>query len=263
MVETTNLSKGFEVRARDEVERLTAERQIRSVFLQAVDLKFQGNVDLNTFTSGGALRAFDSDAYWGLPSSIYTLALFWRDAQVSAPAPTSPVGMTTKFAKTGVFFQMPTAKTWGVLYIDLGAQANLAPDQQDLFFEGLVGLKIKNVQTFRLKDTDPALAPGSPVTSFDIEMTFRKFISPQGQVGFVFCPRAKMDGSNPDCIDKTPSRDVNRTIRVIVRNNILTLSPSANLNLALPLPPGAGARYGARAYDRIHFFKPYTPSGLL
>lgn len=254
MVETTNLSKSFEVRARDEVERLTAERQLRGVFLQAVDLPFKGNVDINA-SPGSGLREYDSDVAWSLPGpSTQTLAVFWRDVRVSAVPPALASGLSTNFLATGIFFQKPTAKTWGVLYIDLGGPGltTVAPDRSDLIFEGLVGLKVKNVQTF-LKQTT-ATAIGSPVTSFDVEMTFRKFINPKGQADFVYCPRSVLvAGTDPACQDKTPSRDVIRTIRILVRDNTLTVSPSSPL--ATPI--------GARAYDLVHFFKPYTPSGLL
>jgi hypothetical protein len=264
MIETTNLSKSFEARARDEVERLTAERHLRSVFLQAEDVTLKPDTNFNSYAGPGALIAFDSDAHWTAPQSVYTLALFWRDARVSLPptsSPNSAPGLASQFARTGIFFQMPTEKTWGVLFVDLGTQPTVAPDKSDLMFEGLVGLKFKNVQTFRLKDTDPANAVNSPVTSLDIEMTFRKFINPKGQADFVFCPRAFLTSSAGPCQERTPSRDVTRTLRVVLRNNVLTISPSANVSL--PLPAGTGATYGARSLDRVHFFKPYTPSGLL
>jgi prepilin-type N-terminal cleavage/methylation domain-containing protein len=264
MIETTNLSKSFEARARDEVERLTAERHLRSIFLQAEDVTLKPDTNFNSYSGPGALIAFDSDAHWAGPQSVYTLALFWRDASVSLPPPNSPnlaPGLASHFARTGIFFQMPTETTWGVLYVDLGTQPTVSPDKSDLMFEGLVGLKFKNVQTFRLKDTDPMNAINSPVTSLDIEMTFRKFINPKGQADFVFCPRALLTPSASPCQERTPSRDVTRTLRVLLRNNVLTISPSANVTL--PLPTGTGATYGARTLDRIHFFKPYTPSGLL
>lgn len=264
-----DLQKNFEMQARDEQERWDAEKQIRSFLQQAIDLRYVASSDPNAlnFWDGtgsftGAIRAFDSDTEWGKPPGTHTLAVFWREetrstsSSISGGPPLPPTNLTSFFQRTAVYFQKPTPKTWGVLYIDPGLSVNLAPDRSDFLFEGLTRVQIKNIKTKPSIGLDPK--DQEPVVSFDLELTFRKYIGVQGQSQLVFCPRALI-GTSSQCQTDVPSRDLVRTIRVTLRNNVLGVSPTVDL----PAPPYQGQQFGARVYDQIHFFKTATPGDLL
>ncbi len=278
LLKARDMQKNLELQTRDEQERWDAEKMIRSFFQQAIDLKYAAvlpPLGLNNWTSipnmTGAIRTFDSDTAWGTLPGTHALAVFWREDQRSAETGSAAVLKST-FRPTGIYFQKPTPTTWGVLYIDQGLGGILSPDLGDLKFEGLVRVQINNMRTGNVDDYQAE--DREPVSSFDIVLTFRKHFGLQKDNQLIFCPRARM-GVQAQCSNTVPSRDLVRTIRVVLRNNIIGVSSTVKLPLAplssvplppvLPLPPLpiTGQTYGARFYDQIHFFRPATPGGFL
>ncbi len=278
LLKARDMQKNLEMQTRDEQERWDAEKMLRSFFQQAIDLKFAAILPpqgLNNWTGGptmtGAIRTFDSDLEWGTLPGTHALAVFWREDQRS-PEVGTPAALKSSFRSTGVYFQKPTPLTWGVLYIDPGATGVLSPDLSDLKFEGLVRVQVNNIRTGNIDDY--IAEDREPVTSFDIVLTFRKHFGLQGDNQLIFCPRARM-GVQAECHNTVPSRDLVRTIRIVLRNNIIGVSSTIKLPQALissvpqppalPLPPLpiTGQAYGARFYDQIHFFRPATPGGFL
>ena len=225
-----------------EVDEMRAVNLMSIVFGQALDLKFQGNVSLNAYSgvSDGAMREFDSDSSFGTPPTVQTLAVFWRDNRISQSGSGALASQPTK---TAIYFQMPTPTTWGVLYLNMGNSGALTPTRSDQIFEGFTRLRILNVTT--ANDLSLGQVIGNPVTSFDVELTYRHFFGePDPVVGRNFCP-GSLVGTLPQCPPITAFRDVVRTIKIAARNNVIGYSPSI----------ASGVR-GARLFDLIHFYQP-------
>jgi hypothetical protein len=184
------------------------------------------------------LGAYDSDADFGV-TPVSTLAVFMRDRQISSL--TSPSTLASDLKPTAVFFQAPTPTTFGVLYIALDQP--LAPRRSQLAFDGLVRVQVLSVSTFQ----QPGAAPvfDAPVTSFDMVLTFRRFLGAVPPNKRMFCPA-------PSALAACPGigafHDVSRRFKITVRDNILELSSTApDIIPARPTP-------GSRIFDLIHFF---------
>jgi type II secretory pathway pseudopilin PulG len=269
---SVRLNQTLELQADAEKERWSAEAQVRAAFLQAVDLTYVGNRDLANWQGEpgqftGALRSFDSDAHWATAAqTTYPLAIFYRD-EARSPVGGNATGLKSKFVRTGLYFQKPTYQKWGALYLDLADVGGGPVDpRKGIIFEGLIRVQIKGptVRTFNPFGTanpgaydPPGPVSPKPVTSFDLEMTFRKYIASQTNEPLVFCPSSWIN-INTQCMTKTPYHDIVRTLRIVVRNNVLSISPTAPIT-----GPPVGVQFGSRIYDRIHFFKPTFTKGLL
>ncbi len=86
--------------------------------------------------------------------------------------------------------------------------------------------------------------PGDPVTSFELELTFRRFLGAGAGIERSFCPELHA----ASCPDNPPFKDVVRVSRITLRNNIIAPSPSG--------------QFGARLFDLIHFFHPTLPENF-
>ncbi|MES2965332.1 MAG: prepilin-type N-terminal cleavage/methylation domain-containing protein [Bdellovibrionota bacterium] len=244
----------FFARAVDvEIDEVRAANAMSLAFAQAIAMTNAGAVDLNAYVSAvgaGRLRSFDSDAVFGAVPSVHTLAVFWREARPSTDG--STVGVSTQLKKTALYFQKPTPTTWGVLYLDLGGTGTLGPTRDDSIFEGFTRLRILNVTTNDATN-GPGSNVGSPVTSFDVEMTFRRFIAEgDATTAKIYCPESAL-ATLPVCAGIEGYKDVVRTIKVTLRDNVIALSPSS---------PNPAAPRGARLFDLIHFFQPRFDGGL-
>ena len=243
LLNTSGSSSSYTQGIDAEIDELAATNALQSVFSQAVELKLHSpaNGDLNGFVSGtgeGRVRVFDSDTVFGAFPPAHTLAVFWRDRTNSSLTGIS--SLTSALTPTGIYFQKPTPNTWGVLYINLGTGPSLEPTRSDLIFEGLTRVRVFNISTY--SPTGVASTPGRPVTAFDIELTFRRFIGDVKNERKLFCPDSAI-ATVPACANVGAHRDVRKVFRVLARNNTLALSPSNNL-------------LGAKLYDLIHFFGP-------
>jgi prepilin-type N-terminal cleavage/methylation domain-containing protein len=245
----TDLTNNAQVESRIidlEVERLTMESQIQQIFGQAMYLVSTnatipvanniGRIRDTVNLIGPKLNAADPD--------IETLAVFFRDTGVSGPAAS---GIASNPLPTAVYFQRPTANTWGVLYISLGigTPPNLAPSRSDLFYEGLLGLRITNLVTYN-QDGSAAVVNGNPVTSFDLELTFRRFLGPAGGRKS-FCRQAQVTANVAGCAIDGPFRDDLRVVRVTMRNNVIAESPTEQNSYS-------------RVFDTVHFFQAQRPN---
>lgn len=238
--------------AEAEIEEMAAVNFMQAVFNQAVDVRAVGNNDLNSFSgSGGKLRNYDSDTDWAanpMNATVKTIAVFWRDSGKSVPNPTA-TGATTDFKKTFIYFQKPaqapvgTQGTWGVLYANLGNDpSNLGPNRNAQVFEGFTRLQIKDVRTFSRFKAVPGI--NEPVTSFNLELTFRRFVGSRDDLKRHYCP----DTVANTCGDNAPHRDIVRVQKITLRNNVIDASPSGP--------------FGARLFDLIHFMQPRTPEAM-
>ncbi len=235
-----------------EIEETRGLNFVQAIFNQALDLRAFGNNDLNFYSGvGGQVRSFDSNTLWAsapTTASATTLAVFWREAGKSLPNPNT-AATNSDLRKTVLYFQKPAQSgisgqsTWGVLYGNLGAPGlPLIPTRSEQIFEGFIKLRILNVKTFSRFSSTPAI--GDPVTSFDFELTTRRFIGSKPGLRRHFCP----DDVANTCGDNAPHRDITRVQRITIRNNVIDQSPSGP--------------HGARLFDLIQFFQPRQPEVL-
>jgi hypothetical protein len=239
--------------AEAEIDEMRAMNALQNVFAQSINVKFWKGVapgdDLNNYVGAdGQIREFDSDTYWTDPThQAYPLAVFWREGQNSKANPQSSGGLTSNLKRTGIYFQKPKPpapgqrSTWGVLYISQpqGVAPLSASRASDFFFGGFTRLRIMNVTTY-----DPTTSfqkSQAPVTSFEIELTFRRFFGQNTSDPRSFCPAAFI----ADCPENVKYKDIVRVSRITLRNNTIDASPSG---------PS-----GARLYDLIYFFHPLLP----
>jgi hypothetical protein len=234
--------------AEAEIDEMRAMNFIQNVFAQAINVRYWGNKDLNGYSGAvGQIRVFDSDALWADPRSAYPVAVFWREGMNSTG--TALAGKSSQLKRTGIYFQKPrppiagARSTWGVLY---GAMGNgpgpLAAVRGDQIFEGFTRMQIRDIRTFSRLSNFPN--PGDPVTSFEIELTFRRFLGSRSDAERSFCPESKAIA----CPENPQFKDIVRVARITLRNNIIDFSPSGP--------------FGARLFDLIHFFPPQLPENL-
>lgn len=248
LLNISGTSNNFSLNLDTEIQELQALNALQLVFSQATELKFANATDLNTYSStngrGAMVGEFDSDTVFGSSLPVTTLAVFMRDRTNSRLTGISALSST--LTPTAVHFQQPTPLRWGALYIALGDSSSLAPGKNQLFFDGLVRFRILNVSTYNIDGGPPS--NGEPVTSFDVELTFRRFLGDVKPEARMFCPVTNMAA----CPGIGAYKDVARVHKLILRNNILDRSPNS---------PGATTR-GGRMYDLIHFFNLGKPANL-
>lgn len=174
----------------------------------------------------------------------------WRDAGRSVVNPNTPA-TGSGLRKTALYFQKPAQvaspgqSTWGVIYANMGAPGlPLTPSRSEQFFEGFVRLRIIHDSVRTFSKTQAAAALNAPVTSFNFELTFRRFIGTKAGVRRHFCP----DTVAHACGENAPHRDIVRVQKITLRNNIMDQSPSGP--------------HGARLFDLIQFFQPRYPEVL-
>ncbi len=204
-------------------------------------------------------------------ASIDTVGIFLRDSLISTYTSVPNVG--DRFLPTGIYFQKPTVKTFGVLYIDLGrSQAagtvSISPTRDDLWFGSIVDFQAteKEVERFDMNnpDQDPDKSNRYRLASVTFKITVREYL-PQNNSkrDYTWCPPAAM--SQSACATTSPYKDVERVIRVVFRDNVLGFS-SAQMNLSGETPVALRTQRRPlyrRPYDLIYFLKPSYPSGQL
>lgn len=246
MLNVTGTSSNFVQSLDTEIEELGAANALQLVFAQATEVKFNPSLT-NTYSNAngrGAVREYDSNDDFGT-RDVSTLAVFTRDRQVSRAG--APGALTSDLVSTALFFQPPTANTFGVLYFALG-NGPLAPTRDQLHFDGLVRVRIRNMTTYSPTGASPT--SGDPVTSFDMELTFRRFMGAIPPDRRMFCPQAHLDA----CPGIGAFHDVARLFKVNLRNNVLAESPNS--------PNAAGTVLGGRMYDLVQFFSLNVPGEI-
>ncbi|WP_413292036.1 prepilin-type N-terminal cleavage/methylation domain-containing protein [Bdellovibrio sp. HCB185ZH] len=204
-------------------------------------------------------------------ASVDTIGFFLRDTLISTYTSVPSVG--DRFLPTGIYFQKPTAKTYGILYIDLGrSQAagtvTISPTRDDLWFGSIVDFQAteKEVERFDMNspDQDPNVSQRFRLSSVTFKVTVREYL-PQtnSKRDFTWCPPAAM--TQAACMTTSPYKDVERVIRVVFRDNVLGFS-SAQMSVTAETPNTLRAQRRPlyrRPYDLIYFLKPSYPSGQL
>lgn len=240
LLNISGTSNNFSLNLDNEIQEMQAMNALQLMFGQATEVKYRTS-SLNSYSSAsgvGALRAFDSNDIFTASEPVATLAVFMRDQQNSRQ--TSISTLSSNLIATGLYFQPPTSTTWGVMYLATGSSTDLKPNRSQLFYEGLVRMRILNVSTFTPDGVSPNV--GDPVTSFDVELTFRRFLGDVKPEARLFCPEASISS----CVGIGAYKDVSRVQKINLRNNILTRSPNT--------PDTSSVDYGGRMYDLIHFF---------
>lgn len=206
-------------------------------------------------------------------SGVDTIGFFLRENLASDYTGTAP-GPQSRFMPTGIYFQRPTSKTYGILYIDLGqpqtsGTVSISPTRDDLWFGSIVDFQTAEPESvpFDIMNPDLTLNPSGRLrlSSVSIKLTVREYL-PKGndQRDYTWCPPTSM--SKPQCKTTAVYRDVERVIRVVFRNNIIGFS-SAQMVISGETPP-INARPLRRAlyrhpYDLVYFLKPTYPATQL
>lgn len=205
-------------------------------------------------------------------ASVDTIGFFLRDNLQSdytgaVPAPAA------RYYPTGIYFQRPTARTYGILYIDLGqSQAGgtvtVSPTRDDLWFGSIVDFKAIEAEAIPFDVNNPDIDQNTSarrrLSSVTFKVTVREYL-PKGNDAraYTWCPPTSM--TTPQCLTTSPYRDVERVIRIVFRNNIIGFStaqmqltgetPTALRNIRRPM--------NRRPFDLVYFLKPSYPSGQL
>ena len=227
LLNISGTAKTFGNSVDSEIEQLQAANTLQNMFTQATELKYFTGPPMETYVDvagQGAIREYDSDADFGL-KVVSTLAVFMRDDQHSTA--TSPAGLISNLVPTAVFFQAPTPTTFGVLYISTSSPPK--PTRKEIHFDGLTHVEVKNINTYSpYSATNPVT--GDLVTSFDFVLTFRRFLGPAKPDQMKFCPQSNLAA----CPGIGAFRDVVRSYRMAIRNNVLAISPGSKPAPACP-----------------------------
>jgi hypothetical protein len=239
------LARGENAKDRIETERLAlaAEYYLTAFFTQAVQLDHQGAASLNTWSSPvgqGRLRTFSGTSIAsGMAGTVHTIAVFNREARASDDD-NNPSGVSSSFLTTGVFYQMPTADTSGVLYLEtVNPGLTVAPSSG--------GVKLDRIVEFEV--TDPIKAANDEVLSARFRIVFRHFLSENYTSQGTWCPTADIASGTAGC-NPSAYRDIVTNIQVNMRNNLM---PSQ----------GGGLNASQTTGGRIYFFRMLHPFGGL
>ncbi|UYL10469.1 hypothetical protein B9G69_007750 [Bdellovibrio sp. SKB1291214] len=219
-------------------------------------------------TSYSALKDFSATAS---AAPIDTVAIFLRDTLSSQYSTVPSIG--DRFLPTGIYFQRPTAKTFGVLYIDLGrslAAGNVttSPSLDDLWYGSIVDFQVAEPAYSNFEQNKP-LEPTLWTTTrrlsaVTFKITVREYLPQENsRRDYTWCPPSAM--TLPECATTSPYKDVERIVRVTFRNNILGFSST---QMVKTTDQPVASRYQkkqfySRPYDLIYFLKPNYPVGQL
>lgn len=269
--------------------RIQSEAQIneisfylKHVLSMGVNVEYSPGVDLNNRSGSGTRENigwvrgdYDFAATFNpatAAANIDTIGFFLRD-NLQSDYTGAPPAPADRYLPTAIYFQRPTPRTFGVLYIDLGqSQAGgtvaLSPTRDDLWFGSIVDFKAVEAESIPFDvdnpDADQTTVGRRRLSSVSFKVTVREYL-PKGNDarGYTWCPPTYM--TMAQCQTTTPYRDVERVIRVIFRNNIIGLSsaqmqvtsetPTSLRNLRRPM--------NRRPFDLVYFLKPSYPSGQL
>jgi len=205
-------------------------------------------------------------------SSMDTIGFFLRETLQSNYTGAVPTP-AARYLPTGIYFQRPTPRTYGVLYIDLGRSqaaglATVSPTRDDLWFGSIVDFKAvePEVVSFNVDspDSDQTLVPRRRLSSVTFKVTVREYL-PKGNDAraYTWCPPTSMN--LPQCQTTSPYRDIERVIRIVFRNNVIGFS-TAQLQVTTETPTATRRirrPVNRRPFDLIYFLKPSYPPGQL
>jgi prepilin-type N-terminal cleavage/methylation domain-containing protein len=282
MTMASTQSESLTNRIQSEAEINEISFYLKHVLSMGVNVEYIPGADLNntsgsgTYENTGWVRGDYDFASTFNPatasSSIDTIGFFLRDNLQSdytgaAPAP------AIRYLPTGIYFQRPTPRTYGVLYIDLGQPQSgglvaISPTPDDLWFGSIVDFKATEAESIPFDVNNPDINQITSVrrrlSSVTFKVTVREYL-PKGNDAraYTWCPPTSMAAAQ--CQTASSYRDVERVIRIVFRNNVIGFStaqmavtsetPTALRNVRRPL--------NRRPFDLIYFLKPSYPSGQL
>ncbi|MCB0384137.1 MAG: prepilin-type N-terminal cleavage/methylation domain-containing protein [Bdellovibrionales bacterium] len=176
--------------------------------------------------------------------AVTTLALFLKEAQRSGV--NAAASKLTDIDGIGVFYQHQTSAFSGVLWItvdtvngpgDIRAGAN-SGDDSSISFGNIVDIMVDNPDP-------PTASLAVPLRGVDIRLVMRVFNTPERDL-WRFCRPNEM-GTSAMCANLAPYSEMDRTIHVVFRNNILG-PPLHTTN------PPADRRFFERVNGGLYFF---------
>ncbi|WP_413583104.1 type II secretion system protein J [Bdellovibrio sp. HCB288] len=277
----TNQSESLTNRIQSESDLNDISFYLKHFASQGINVEDGSGRNLNNWNSTGssqntgfvradylASAGFNANAN---PAPVDTVGIFLRDNMHSEYTAVPSLG--DRFLPTGIYFQRPTAKTFGVLYIDLGrSQAagtvTIGPSRDDLWFGSIVDFQATERQVTRFDmnnpDQDPALSSRLRLSSVTFKITVREYLGQENSKrDYTWCPPAAM--TQAECKTTSPYKDVERVVRVTFRDNVLGFS-SAQMAQSSETPVTLRNQRRPiyrRPYDLIYFLKPSYPSGQL
>lgn len=246
---------------------LTANMALYRYMGQAIGMRWQGNNNINTqsvSTGGGScfngavacgrIRQFAPaasqvsafNAAYNPPVS--TLAIFLKESQPSTvDGSTATTLKLTKFTGVGIFYQMQSTQYSGVLWITEVTNAGgniLRPGDASA---GKGSISFENVVDVQVLNPDPpnvgVVPPNNLLRGVDLMVRMRAFTNGERST-WRFCTPAEM-AALPACATTSPYVEVDRTIHITFRNNVLTAPRHATL---------ANERFFERVYGPLYFF---------
>lgn len=239
---------------------------------QAIGMRWQGNVDIdaqavgvgangdcfNVGTNCGRIRQYAApgtaaSAYPGaVPTPpVDTLAIFLRESRPSGVDGGAGAPKLSQLTGAGIFYQHQTSAYSGVLWITearaVGVNQTLraaeaGANKGSISFENIVDLQIANPDP-------PGAVAGTLLRGVDIVLRMRAF-SDSDRTLWRFCRPA--EAAVAMCQVTSPYSDVDRTIHLVFRNNIL--SPPAQQNGVL------NQKFFERVNGALYFFDFNFPS---
>lgn len=197
--------------------------QLRNILGQAQDLSVVpgpiSNISYDLSVSPGQILAsFDSTTINsatcpGGPNCLRVLAYFLRESGTGNQAGVAG----SNVVPSAVFFQAPTVKSPGRLYIDVGSGTvpggpGIGPRLDNIWFDNVVAVKIQTVSV------------GSNAKSSTFTLTVRYFLDPE-RANWVWCPSGAAAPFLPLCPSPTGRyaayKDAQMVVEVGFRNNVL------------------------------------------
>ncbi len=168
-----------------------------------------------TAAAPGSVSIYDSDGagVGNNDGGVDLIGLFYRENRYFPTA--APFEINSKFTPTAVYFQRPTATTFGRIFVSNGVQetaANLTPGATSATWGKIVHLRFRN-----------PTSKGIYLRSFEAEVVMRYPTgSASGATGalnnIVWCPAGDI-GTAP-CVQSVRNyRDVRRTFTIDLKNN--------------------------------------------
>jgi len=242
-----------------EIARLSYYMQ--RYFSQSINIRYFGSADLDSHNTldtdyTGRLRTYDSRDYAiratsesGLAANIETLALTIMENKNSALNQTG-----SRLATLGMYFQRPTAQTYGQLYIQKASSNNvhagvdLRPgvtnaDQTASVFQRLVEAQVLRVYP-------EGASAGNKITAADFRFVARSFVDPDENT-WNWCPANITSTACP----KISVNDHEELITVTFKNNLIDDSYGSNV---VNTTTNSSGTAGTRTLGPIYFFQMNT-----
>jgi prepilin-type N-terminal cleavage/methylation domain-containing protein len=201
-----------------EEDLMRAQYLLKKSFRTATGLRDRGGVALDTFnlvsTPIGADTKVDGRLYEDFDSTTFapdsttrTVAVFMREnASLTSGVPNA----TSSLLPTGIYFQQPAPTTYGVIYVDQGTQATLAPRIGEFAVGHVVSLVIGDVKYSNV-------AGSNVIKSFSATVTLRVPTS-DSTVAPTWCDTPHL--ATAGCATTSTTKDVARKMTITLNDNM-------------------------------------------